>query len=67
MGENFKGGGRVGRGPGHQSRWPKARHERGAQGIAVRIAEMMWCSVAISSRLSKRKEKERKERLGGRL
>ena len=53
-----KGGGRVGRGPGHRSRSPKARYERGAQGIAVRVVEEMWCSVAIRARLSKRKGKE---------
>ena len=52
-----KGGGRVGRGPGHRSRSPKARNERGAQGIAVRVVEAIWCSVAIRARLSYRKEK----------
>ena len=30
--------------------------ERGAQGIAVRVVEAMWRSVAIKARLSKRKE-----------
>ena len=53
-----KGGGRVGRGPGHRSRSPKPRYERGAQGIAVRVVEAMWRSVAIRARLSKRKGKE---------
>ena len=53
-----KGGGRVGRVPGHRSRSPKARYERGAQGIAVRVVEAMWRSVAIRARLSKRKGKE---------
>ena len=57
-----KGGGRVGRGPGHRSRSPKARYERGAQlpGIAVqRFVEATWRSrVAIRARLSKRKGKE---------
>ena len=54
------GGGRLGRGPGHRSRSPKARYERGAQGIhvAVRVVEAMWHSVAIRARLSKRKGKE---------
>ena len=56
-----KGGGRVGRSPGHRSRSPKARYERGAQIIAVRVVdvdrEAMWRSVAIRARLSKRKEK----------
>ena len=55
--ENCKGGGQVGRGPGHRSRSPKARCERGAQGIApVRDVEVMWRTVAIGARLSKRKE-----------
>ena len=53
-----KGGGRVGRGPGHRSRSPKARYDRGAQGIAVRVVEAMWRSVTIRARLSKRKGKE---------
>ena len=51
--ETCNGGGRVGRGSGHQSRSPKTRCERGAQGIAVGVVKAMWCSLA---RLSKRKE-----------
>ena len=54
-----------GRGPGHRSRSPKAWYERGAQGIAVRVGDTMWRSVAIRARLSKRKGKE--QFLGGRL
>ena len=59
--ENCGGGrgrvGRVGRGPGHpsRSRSPEARCERGAQGIAVRVVdvvEAMWRSVAIEQFLS---------------
>ena len=44
--------------PGHpsRSRSPEAMCERGAQGIAVRVVEAMWRSVAIKARLSKRKE-----------
>ena len=54
--ENCGGGrGRVGRGPGHpaRSQSPEAGCERGAQGIAVRVVEAMWHSVAIKARLSK--------------
>ena len=48
----------AGPGPGHRSRSPKAGYERGAHGIAVRVVEAMWRSVAIRARLSKRKGKE---------
>ena len=34
------------------------RNERGAQGIAVGVVELMWRSIAIRARLSKRKGKE---------
>ena len=52
--ENCGGGrGRVGRGPGHpsRSRSPDARCERGAQGIVVRVVEVLSqrsTSVAIN-------------------
>ena len=70
MEENCGGGhGRVGRGPGHRSRSrsPEARCERGAQGIAVRVVEALWCLKP-----DYRKEKNFKDRavfecLGGRL
>ena len=48
--ENCNGGGRVGRGPGrviHIAIAIAKGCERDAQGIAVRVVEAMWCSVAI--------------------
>ena len=70
--ENCGGGrgrvGWVGRGPS-RSRSLEATCERGAQGIAVRLVEAMWRSVAIKARPSKRNELLRAvfECLGGRL
>ena len=46
--EENMGGGRARRGPGHRSRSPKARCERGAQGKSVRVVEAMCIGGAVA-------------------
>ena len=57
--ENCMGGGWAGWGPDHRSQSAKARCEGGAQGLAVRVVEAMWRSVAMRARLSKRQAMKR--------
>ena len=57
--ENCMGGGWFGRGPGHRSRSPKARCERGAQRIAVHVVEAMWRIVRDYSPTIEKTSKEK--------